>query len=74
MLETKEENLYIIYDSTKDNAIVVFLSDDFDPVEHDSRNPEHIKISKNTINSPEGTVLYGHEVQVNSKGTASRVK
>ena len=40
---------------------------------HDAMNPDHIKISTNTIKSPDGEVLYPHEVSVNSEGVAEKV-
>ena len=49
------------------------LSGSMDPDEHDALNPDNIKTSKNTVESPEGEILYLHELQVDSDGTASRI-
>ena len=40
---------------------------------HDALNPDNIKTSTNTINSPIGECLYLHDVQVDSEGLATRV-
>ena len=73
MLFTEKENLYIIYDSNDNNRVVGMLNSNLDKDAHDALNPDHIRISSNTIESPEGQVLYPNQVQVNSEGVASKI-
>ena len=72
-LITEEQDFYIIYDSNDNNWVVGMLDGAADKDAHDAMNPDHIKISTNTINSPDGEVLYPHEVSVNSEGVAEKV-
>tara|TARA_A100001011_G_scaffold350798_1_gene390346 strand:+ start:363 stop:587 length:225 start_codon:yes stop_codon:yes gene_type:complete len=73
LLDTREQDFYIIYDSNDNNKVVGMLDSEADKDAHDALNPNHIKISTNTINSPIGECLYLHEVQVDSEGLATRV-
>ena len=73
LLDTREQDFSIIYDSNDNNKVVGMLDSEADKDAHDALNPNHIKISTNTVNSPLGSCLYLHEVQVNSDGTASKV-
>ena len=73
LLDTREQDFYIIYDSDDNNRVVGMLNSNLDKDAHDALNPDHIKISSNTIESPEGQVLYPNQVQVNSEGVASKI-
>ena len=73
LLDTEEQDFYIIYDSDDNNRVVGMLDGAADREAHDALNPDNIKTSTNTINSPIGECLYLHEVQVDSEGLASRV-
>ena len=70
---TTECNVWIIYDSNDSNKVIGMLDESQDKDVHDSLNPDNIKISTNTLNSPEGEVLYLEQVQVNSDGLASKI-
>ena len=72
-IEIGLEYFYVIYDSDDNNRVVGMLSGSMDPDEHDALNPDNIKISTNTVESPAGEILYLHELQVDSDGTASRI-
>lgn len=72
-LITTADNFWVIYDSDNDNAILGLLSESLDKDLHDSLNPDNIRISTNKINSPDGDVLYLHELEVDSNGLATRV-
>lgn len=71
-LITAADKFWVIYDSDNDNAIVGLLKESLDKDLHDSLNPDNIRISTNKIDSPEGDILYLHELQVDSKGHATR--
>lgn len=70
---TAAENFWVIYDSANGNSILGLLSESLDKDLHDSLNPDNIRISTNKISSPDGEVLYLHELQVNADGLASKV-
>ena len=72
-LITTECNVWIIYDSNDNNKVIGMLDESQDKDIHDSLNPDNIKISTNTLNSPEGELLYLEQIQVNSNGLASKV-
>lgn len=71
-LITTADNFWVIYDSDNDNTIIGLLSESLDKDLHDSLNPDNIRISTNKINSPDGDVLYLHELEVDSNGYATR--
>jgi|ETNmetMinimDraft_35_1059890.scaffolds.fasta_scaffold152860_2 hypothetical protein len=71
-LVTTESDSWVIYDSDNSNEVIGLLDGDADKSAHDSLNPDNIRISTNKINSPNGDVLYLHELTVNSDGLASR--
>ena len=72
-LITTADNFWVIYDSDNDNGILGLLSESLDKDLHDSLNPDNIRISTNKINSPDGDVLYLHELDVDSNGLATRI-
>jgi len=71
-LITAADKFWVIYDSDNDNVIVGLLKESLDKDLHDSLNPDNIRISTNKIDSPEGDILYLHELQVDSNGHATR--
>ena len=71
-LITTASDSWVIYDSNNSNRVIGLLDGNADKDVHDSLNPDNIKISTNKINSPDGDVLYLHELTVNSDGLATR--
>ena len=71
-LITTADKFWVIYDSDNDNVVVGLLMESLDKDLHDSLNPDNIRISTNKIDSPEGEVLYLHELEVDSNGYATR--
>ena len=71
-LITAADKFWVIYDSDNDIVIVGLLKESLDKDLHDSLNPDNIRISTNKIDSPEGDILYLHELQVDSNGHATR--
>ena len=71
-LITVADKFWVVYDSDNNNAILGLLSESLDKDLHDSLNPDNIRISTNKIDSPEGEVLYLHELEVDSNGYATR--
>jgi hypothetical protein len=71
-LITTASESWVIYDSNDSNTVIGLLSGSVDKNAHDSLNPDNIRISTNKINSPDGDVLYLHELTVNSDGLATR--
>jgi len=72
-LITAADKFWAIYDSNNDNVVVGLLMESLDKDLHDSLNPDNIKISTNKIDSPDGDILYLHELEVDSNGLATRV-
>ena len=72
-LITAVDKFWVIYDSDNDNVVVGLLKESLDKNLHDSLNPDNIRISTNKIDSPDGDVLYLHELEVDSNGLATRV-
>ena len=72
-LITTLQHFYVIYDSSNANSIMGLLDDSLDKAAHDALNPANIRTSTNKITSPDGEVLYLHELQVNAEGLASKV-
>ena len=72
-LITAADKFWVIYDSDNNNVIVGLLKESLDKDLHDSLNPDNIRISTNKIDSPEGDILYLHELEVDSNGHATRI-
>jgi hypothetical protein len=72
-LITAADKFWVIYDSDNDNVVVGLLMESLDKDLHDSSNPDNIRISTNKIDSPDGDILYLHELQVDSNGLATRI-
>ena len=72
-LITAADKFWVIYDSDNDNVVVGLLKESLDKNLHDSLNPDNIRISTNKRDSPDGDVLYLHELEVDSNGLATRV-
>lgn len=74
MIDTTENKFWVIYDSNNNNLVIGLLQESIDKIAHDNMNPDHIRISTNKIDSPEGDVLYLHELTVTSEGLAVRAQ
>ena len=72
-LITAADKFWVLYDSNNDNVVVGLLTESLDKDLHDSLNPDNIRVSTNKIDSPDGDVLYLHELEVDSNGLATRI-
>ena len=72
-LITTEQNIKAVYDTNDNNKVVGLLEASINSAAHEAISPAGIKVSTNSINSPDGDVLYLDQIQVNSEGFATRV-
>ena len=72
-LITASDKFWVIYDSDNSNVVIGLLKESLDKDLHDSLNPDNIRISTNKIDSPDGDILYLHELRVDSNGLATRI-
>ena len=72
-LVTINEDIKVVYDTNNNNAIVGLLNGSVDSAAHEAISAPGVRVSVNTINSPDGEVLYLDQVQVNDAGIASKI-
>ena len=72
-LITTEQNIKVVYDTNDNNKVVGLLDASINSSEHEAISPTGIKVSTNSINSPDGDVLYLEQIVVDSNGLATRV-
>lgn len=72
-LITTEQNIKVVYDTNDNNKVVGLLDASIDSAAHEAISPAGIKVSTNSINSPDGDVLYLEQISVDSNGLATRI-
>jgi len=71
-LITTEQSIKVVYDTTDNNKVVGLLDASINSAAHEAISPAGIKVSTNSINSPDGDVLYLEQISVDSNGLATR--